>query len=93
MTDAGLQNASIATRTVGNFLRDFAEKFVDGFLTMEIAENNAAVVGGIFFRAVDKGLDIYSECLGFCQRGLNSLLKDERGGHVGEHCNAMCVGS
>ena len=93
VTDAGLQDAGVATGTVSNLLRDFAEELVDGLFAVEVAEDNTAVVGGVLFGAIDEGLDIYSECFGLCQRGLNSLLKDERGGHVGEHSNAMCVGS
>ena len=93
MTDAGLQNAGVATRAVGDPLRYFAEEFVNGLFAVEVAEDNTAVVGGVLFRAGDDGLDIYSECFGFGQRGLNSLIEDKRGSHVGEHSNAMCVGS
>ena len=57
------------------------------------SEDNAAVVGGVFFRAGNDRLDIYSKCFSFGQRGLDSLVHDERSGHVGEHSNAMCVGS
>ena len=60
MTDAGLQDAGVATGTVSNLLRDFAEELVDGLFAVEVAEDNTAVVGGVLFGAIDEGLDIYS---------------------------------
>ena len=93
MTDAGLQDAGVATGAVSDLLRNVAEEFINGLFAVEVAEDNAAIVHGVLFRAIDDRLDVYSECFGFCQRGFDSFLHDERSGHVGEHSNAMCVGS
>ena len=93
MTDAGLQDTGVATGTVGHLGSDLAEEFVDGLFAVEVAEDDTAVVGGVLFRAVDDGLDIDSESLGFGNGGLDTLMHDERRGHVGKHRNAMGVGS
>ena len=93
VTDAGLQDAGVATGAVGDLLCDLAEELVDGLFAVEVAEDNTAVVGGVFLRAIDDGLDIYSQCLGFGNGGLDALMHDKRSGHVGKHSNAMCVGS
>ena len=93
MTDAGLQDAGVATGAVGDLLRHFAEEFVDGLFAVQVAEDDTAVVGGVLFRAVDKGLDIYAEGFSFGNSGLDALMHDKRGGHVGEHSDAMGVGS
>lgn len=93
VADAGLQDAGVATGALGDFLRDFAEEFVDGLFAVEVAEDDAAVVGGVLFGAVDDGLDVHAERLGFGHGGLDAFVHDERGGHVGEHGDAMGVGS
>lgn len=93
VADAGLQDAGVATGAVGDLLGNLAEEFVDGLFAVEVAEDDAAVVGGVLFRAVDDGLDIDAERLGLGHGGLNAFVHDERGGHVGEHGDAMGVGS
>ena len=47
VTDAGLQDAGITTRAVGNLLRNLAEKFINSLFAVEIAEDNTAVVCGL----------------------------------------------
>lgn len=93
MTDAGLQNAGVATGALGDLLRHFAEEFVDGLFAMEVAEDDAAVVGGVLLGAIDDGLDVNAEGFGLGNSGLDALMQDKRGGHVGEHSHAVGVGS
>ena len=93
VTDAGLQDAGVTTGALGDLLRHFAEELVDGLFAVEVAEDDTAVVGGVLFGAADERLDIHAEGLGFGNSGLDTLVHNQRSGHVGKHSDAMGVGS
>lgn len=93
VTDTGLQDAGVTTGAVSDLLGNLAEEFVDGLFAVEVAEDDAAIMGGVLFRAVDDWLDIYAESFSFGNSGLDAFVHDKRGGHVGEHSNAVGVGS
>ncbi len=86
---AGLENTGVTTGAVADLLSDFLEENLDSFFVLKIAEDEAAVGHGVFLGAVDQGLSIDAECLCLCKRGVDTLVEDERDGHIGKQGSAV----
>ena len=93
LAEASLDDAGVATGTLGHLLRDDLEELGDGELVLQVAEDKTAVGRGVLLRAVDQGLDVLAQSLCLGHSGVDSLVHDERNGHVGEHRVAVRCGA
>ena len=83
-TVAGFENAGVSAGTLADFLSNFLEEYLHGLFVLEVAEDEAAVGHCIFLGTVDNGLGVNAESLSLCQRGVDTLVEDERDGHIGQ---------
>ena len=87
--ETGVEDTEVSTGTIGHFGSDGAEELGRCLFVLEVAEDNAAGVGSIFFGLGDEGLNVRLEGLGFGLGGGDPLLQDEGGCHVGQHSLAV----
>ncbi len=85
LTGTELDDAGVATGTVSNTGSDLTKELLHGVLVLQIAEHNAAAVGGVFLRAGNQGLYILLQSLGFCESRSDSFVHDQARSHVGKH--------
>ena len=88
-TIAQFKDAGVTAWTIGNLLRDVLEELGNGFFALEVAEHYAARSGIIGLSTIDDGLGIDAKSLGLGQSGEDSLVKNQRGSHIGQHSVAM----
>ena len=84
-TVACFEDAGVTAGTLTDFLGNFLEENLHGLFVLEVAEDEAAVGHCIFLSAVDKGLGIDAESLSLSKRCVDTLVEDERDGHIGQH--------
>ena len=86
-----LDDAGVATGTVADLRDDLVEEFAHGVLVLQITEDHAAVGGGIVLGLGDKRLDVLAKGLCLGNGRSDSLVLEQRAGHVGHH--GLPVGS